>query len=40
MFNFQVACAQKFQINNDIFCAVSKYGMLLLICENFTKNDT
>ena len=38
--NFQVACAQEFQTNNDFFCAVSKYGMLLLICENFEKNYT
>ena len=36
MLNFQVACAQKFQT----FGAASKYGMLLLICKNFRKNDT
>ena len=40
MRNFQVVCAQKFQTKNDFFCAVSKYGMLLLVCENFRKNDT
>ena len=41
MLNFQVACAQKFQNKNDsFFCAVSKYGMLLLICKNFRQNDT
>ena len=37
MLNFQVACAQKFQNKNNNFCAVSKYGMLLLICENLEK---
>ena len=40
MLNFQVACAQKFQTKNNFFSAASKYGMLLLICKNFRKNDT
>ena len=35
MLNFQVACAKKFQPKN-----ASKYGMALLICKNFRKNDT
>ena len=28
------------QTKNSFFCAASKYGMLLLICKNFRKNDT
>ena len=40
MLNFQMACAQKFQTKNDFFDAVSKYGMFLLICENFRKSNT
>ena len=39
MLNFQVACAQEFHTNN-FFSAASKYGMLLLICQKFRKNDT
>ena len=37
MLYFQVTCAQKFQMKNDIFCAARKYGMSLLICKNFRK---
>ena len=40
MLYFQVACAQKLQTKNDFFCAASKYGMQLLNCNNFRKNDT
>ena len=39
MLNFQVACERKFQTKNSFFGAPSKYGMLLLICKNFRKND-
>ena len=37
MLNFHVACAQKFQTKNDLFCAASKYRMSLLICKSFRK---
>ena len=40
MFNFQVACTKKFQPKNEFFCTASKYGMALLICQNFRKNGT
>ena len=40
MLNYQVAYAQKFQTKNNFFSASSKYGMLLLICKKFRKNDT
>ena len=41
MLNFQVACAQKFQNKNDSFLRCQQiWNMLLLICENFRKNDT
>ena len=40
MLNFQVACAQKFQTKNNFFGAAGKYGMLLLICKKFRKNDS
>ena len=40
MLYFQVACAQKLQTKNDFFCTASKYGMQLLNCKNFRKNDT
>ena len=38
MLDFQVA--QKFKLKIIFFCAASKYGMMLLICKNFRKNDT
>ena len=40
MLYFQVASMQKFQTKNDFFCAARKYGISLLICENFRKNYT
>ena len=40
MLDFQVARAQKFKLQMIFFCAASKYGMVLLICKNFSKNDT
>ena len=41
MLNFQVACAQKFQIKNDSFLRCRQiWNVLLLICENSRKNGT
>ena len=40
MLNFQVACTKKFRPKNEFFCTANKYGMALLICKKFRKNDT
>ena len=37
MLTFQVLEHKNFKIEIILFCAVGKYGMLLLICKNLKK---
>ena len=40
MLNLPSSLCKKIQPKNEFFCTASKYGMALLICKKFRKNNT